>query len=619
MVDFCAVVGDGHAAETTRERLLWTGEERVDCYDADDVSLVDARRPDDPGGPVSVRGGDLLLWLWGDVYGADEGGAYRPRPAHQSSAAFVAEQYAAAGPGGLSELNGEFCALAYDQTDGTLSVLTDRLGTYDVYYTVVDDALVVSSSLQALALYPGLTPRFDPDALQSFCVYTRSMGVRTPLAGVSRAPPAAVTTFDPATGAVDADRYWWPRHRPVDRSRSFFVEEFRRRFDAALADRLPADGDVGVFLSGGSDSRLVLAGLDRAARDRTTAYHLANWMSREARTAERVALTADVDFTLLERDREYLKRSMRRNPSLSNFSGRFDQAYAEAFMDRVREGVDVVVDATYADILFKGWGLPRRHLDLPVGRVSLPLAGPSSSVDDYVDQWARDPPSYLAAPKPGRALLRDELFWRGGEVSHHGVSYPSPTELFVWSHVHPQTNMGGSFVFRSLRQHRPHRNPLFDSRLVDLSLSMPLRSHVRHNVVDRAVDALDPALAAIPHAERGVPPAYGFPRAALAEPLVALGRKLTGADETPRPDLGHGPWEPPAKVLRHRPYFREALDASADLLERIPDLSRSGAEACFDAHLAGADHAQELFTLLTLLHTPVARDVAVAADGSAVR
>ncbi|AUV83352.1 asparagine synthase [Salinigranum rubrum] len=615
MVDFCAVVGDGHAAETTRDRLLWTGDERVDRYESDSLDLVDARRPDDPGGPVRVRDGDLLVWLWGTVYGADEGRAYHPRPDHESSAAFVAERYAVEGPAALADLNGEFCALAYDRSDETLSLLTDRLGTYDVYYTVCDGALVVSSSLQALALYPGLTPRFDANALQAFCVYTRAMGVRTPLKGVSRAPPAAVTAYDPETG-VDSHPYWRPRHRPVDRDRGFFVREFERRFRAALADRLPDDGDLGVFLSGGSDSRLVLAGLDEAARDRTTAYHLANWMSREARTAERVALTADVDFALLDRDREYLKRSMQRNPGLSNFSGRFDQAYAEVFMDRVREEVDVVVDATYADILFKGWGLPRRHLDLPVGRVSLPLAGASSSVDDYVDLWARDPPSYLSAPKSGRALLRDEIYWRGEEVFHHGVSYPSPVELFVWSHVHPQTNMGGSFVFRSLRQHLPHRNPLFDSRLVDLSLSMPLRTHVRHNVVDRAVHALDPALAAIPHAERGVPPAYDFPRSAVAEPLVALGRKVTGADGSPRPDLGHGPWEPSAAVLRHRPYFREALDERADLLERVPELSRSGAEACFDAHLAGEDHAQELFTLLTLLHTPVARDVAAASGGS---
>jgi asparagine synthase (glutamine-hydrolysing) len=615
MVDFCAVVGDGHPAETTADRLAWTGEERVDRYESDQLSLVDARRPDDPGGPVSVREDDLLVWLWGAVYGADDGRTYHARPSAVSSAAFVAERYADQGRDALASLNGEFCALAYDRVDDTLSVLTDRLGTYDVYYVTLEDAFVVSSSLQALALYPDVTPRFDPAALQAFCVYTRSMGVSTPLVGVKRAPPAAVTTYDRSTGRVESDPYWTLRHRPVDRDPAFFAAEFARRFRAALDDRLPDEGELGVFLSGGSDSRLVLAGLDEHERERTTAYHLANWMSREARTAERVALTADVDFTSLGRDREYLQRSMQRNPALSNFSGRFDQAYGEEFMDRVREEVDVVVDATYADILFKGWGVPRRRLDLPVGRVTLPFAAASSSVDDYVDHWARPAPSYLIRSLSGRTLLRDEIHWRDGAVRHHGVDYPSPTELFVWSHVHPQTNMGGSFVFRSLRQHLPHGNPLFDSRLVDLSLSMPLRMHVGDNVVDRALSALDPSLSAIPHAERGVPPAYGTARSAVTEPLVALGRKLTGADETPRPDLGHGPWEPPAKVLRHRPYFREALTEKRHLLERIPELSATGAESCFDAHLAGEDYAQELFTLLTLLHTPVAADVAAAVSG----
>lgn len=615
MVDFCAVVGDGFDADAMRDRLLWTGRERVDRYETADITVLDARRPDDEGGPASARTGDghLDLWLWGTVYGTDAGRAYTSRPATERSAAFVADRYAAEGSDALAGLNGDFCALAHDRRDGTVSLVTDRLGTHDLYYATDGDALVVSSSIQALARYPGVTPEFAPEYLQQFCVYTRAMGVRTPLVGVTMVPPATVLTHDIATGTLDAERYWRPTYRPLDRGRDFFVRAFRRRFAAALRDRLPADGQVGVFLSGGSDSRLVLAAMDDADRDRTTAYHLANWRSREARTADRVARTAGVDFELLERDADYLRRLLQRTPGLSNFAGRFDQAYAEGFMDRVASEVDVVVDATYADILFKGWGLPRRRLSLPLGTVTLPLAGPSASVDDYIAQWARPSPPYLVRPRPVEATLRDEIS-QGADVVHHGVHYPSPTELFVWSHVHPQTNMGGSFVFRSLRQHLPHRNPLFDTRLLDLSLSMPLRHHLSGAVVDAGVSAFDPALGAIPHAERGVPPASGFPRSAVAEPLVALWRKLTDADATPRPDLGHGPWEPPAAVLRHRPFFRETLEAKRPLVERLPDLSWRGAEACFEAHLAGEDHAQELFTLLTLLYTPVAADVADAVE-----
>jgi asparagine synthase (glutamine-hydrolysing) len=484
------------------------------------------------------------------------------------------------------------------------------MGTIDVYYAKpTEDNLIFSSDLQSIERWPETEWSFDVDYLCEFFSYTRSMGVKTPLEGAFLVPPASIVTVDLDTIQCHTEQYWTPRHQPIGASFSYFVDEFVDRFRASLADRMAETGEYGLLMSGGSDSRLIVAALDDT--EEVTAYHMANWMSREARTAERVALTAGVDFELLRRDDEHLSNELDRNPKLSNFQGMFNQANAEGFMPAIREDVDYLLSGLYADILFKGWGIPLWECSLgSIGTVAFPVRYPIESLEDYLDEWTKDIPQYVDWPRSMRDILEDNIFREGDQIYHHGVPYESPVELLVWSHVFPQTNMGGGFQIRSIRQHVPYRNPMLDNRLIDLSLSMPLKYFVRRDIIEAAIERLDPDLADIPHPDTGTPLNYSFPFDWISRYANSFWREIIRSEDPPRRDLGHGPWEPASDVIRTRDFVNETLSKHEQTIRTLPFLSWDGVRECYSNHLQGENHAQELFLLLTFLEMPLTERIA---------
>lgn len=618
MVGLCGVLGDPDgSADRMASDLAWTGREERTEYADSAVSVVAVDHPESGGGePATDAAEEVLLWVWGNVYGRETADGYRTRQRDGATPAeYCLDRYRARGMEFVGELNGDFAGIVYDRADRTVSIFSDRLGTHDLYYARPSEGtLVFSSRIQSLPRHPSVTPSFDLDHLHEYFVYTRSMGVRTPLEGVSMFPPAAVTAFDLEAATLRTRQYWTPRHRPRDRPFSHFVDEFVDRYRAALAERTDGDREYGVFLSGGSDSRVLLGAMDEETRANATAYHMSEWMSREARTAERVAITAGVDFELLTRQRDYLDELLERSPELSNFYGQFTQAHAEGFMERVRAEVDAVVEAHYTDLLFKGWGIPRRTVSLgPIGPVELPVGRSIERVEDYIDEWETDPPAYLRTERTTRDILTDAIDDRGGTVEHHGITYESPRELNVWSHVTPQTNMGGALFLHSLRQHLPHRNPLLDNRLIDLSLSMPIEYFLRRNVVNAAVERFDPDLAAIPHSTTGASIDRQFPFDFATRVARGLARKaLPTGDSPPAPHLTHHPWPPTAELLRTRPFARETIAEKEALIRRLPFLDWEGVTECYREHLAGANNTRELSTLVTFLRMPVTERIASA-------
>ena len=240
MVGVCGVLGGGRVTPEMVDELSWTGEERRYAFEDDDVD-VRSLVHDSPLStrPATVAGGDVHLWLDGTVYGYESGGGYRPREG-VDSATFCARLYEAHGPAFVAGLNGGFTGVVYDRVAETVSLFTDRLGTRELFYARPDGAsLVFSSRIQGISLHPSVSTGFDPDYLLEYFACRRSYGVRTPLSGVELVPPGAVLTVDLGAEGLDVEveRYWRPRHRPVDEPFAWVVEEFVDRLRRSGAER----------------------------------------------------------------------------------------------------------------------------------------------------------------------------------------------------------------------------------------------------------------------------------------------------------------------------------------------------------------------------------------------
>ncbi|ADJ14588.1 asparagine synthase-related protein [Halalkalicoccus jeotgali] len=539
---------------------------------------------DRAGRPATVPGEGASLVVWGAVYSRERQQGYERRPPEVTTAEFCARAYAEDGIEALAEMNGEFVCLVEHPDGDRVRIVTDRLGTRPVYYRAERGAITFSTSIQALAGHPGIETGYVPEYLAEYLGTKTVRGLHTPLSGIEQLPPASVVTLDPDAGEVRAERYWQPIHRPENRPLSAFVDQFTERFLDAIDDRIRADRRYGLLLSGGSDSRLVLATLDRV-----DAYGFAD-PSGEVETARLVADLAGVPFTRFEHEPGYDRRLLRRNAAVSNFVGWFNEGRAIGVEATLRREVDALVSGLYADVLFKGWTTPTRRLSVPGASLPVPAAQNIETRADVLEARDTSTPPYLPDGVVERAHERN--LSTGTPVVDHGMAYSSYGALSAHGFWFPLTNET-SFDRYSDGQVLPTVHPFLDRRLIDLALRMPRAYALRYNLVDRALARLAPELAAVPHDASGL--ALSRPR--WLHRLATMGAEL-------RSDAAGN-----AATLRETDWIERLFERREPTIRALPLVEYDAVRRTYDAHMAGADHTAALCGLLTLLEMPITRTV----------
>ncbi|WP_121820800.1 asparagine synthase-related protein [Halostella salina] len=605
MVGLSGVFGDAADSvevETVPETV--PGGETSDAYRGREIAVRSAFHEGTAVDQPAEAADGSLVWVWGEVYSVtdERGGRRSVDPAE--TARVCAGQYDEHGMEFVERLDGEFVGLRYDPDDGSVSFFIDRLGARPLYYARTDDGLAVSTSVQTVPDLPGFDPAFDERYLAEYLRCRRTFGTKTPVEGVEQLGPATVLTYDIGGGGVDRHRYWEPRYRPKDRSFSYFVRELADRFERAVADRTGDDRDHGLLLSGGSDSRAVLA----AADEPPASFHLGDGWNREARVAKRAADAAGSRFELLERGLGYHETLLERAAPVQEFVGPFHTGHALGFAEGIADDVDTLLTGLYSDDLFGAWSVSQATVRLPFDvQVWLPRACLPSTPDDFVrDQVASGPtrdPDFLDSAPLGE-ILADNIRAAGSGVEFHGVGYESVEQLSLSSTLYPITNGIGFDLFSAL-QIVPTRNPFLDRRLVDLALSMPLKYRLRRDPLHRAIERLDGSLATIPHASTRVP--LSSPKAAhvVGNRAVNLADKFGDASYRTQ-----GPWQDKDEVVRGDDFVGRALERHEATGRRLPGVDWAAVRETYRRHRAGEiDAGEELYRLVTVLSMPLTRRV----------
>lgn len=180
----------------------------------------------------------------------------------------ILKAYHAWGPAALERLNGMFAFCIVERDSGRAFLARDRLGIKPLYYTVSPGALRFASSLPALLRGGVDDVAIDPVALHHYLTFHSVVPApHTLIRGVRKLPPATTLTLEP-DGSQTLQRYWDVRYETADEERQLSFEAWQERVLDALRlsvkRRLNADVPVGVLLSGGLDSSLVVGLLAEA-------------------------------------------------------------------------------------------------------------------------------------------------------------------------------------------------------------------------------------------------------------------------------------------------------------------------------------------------------------------
>jgi asparagine synthase (glutamine-hydrolysing) len=192
-----------------------------------------------------------------------------------SDSEVIAKAYHRWGTTCVERFAGMFAFALAERDSGRLVLARDRLGIKPLYLAELDGALRFCSTLPALLAGGGVETALDPIALHHyFSWHSVVPAPLTVLKGVRKLPPATVLVVEPDNKRVET-RYWDPPHT---RARGHDGMDEQQWADAVLGAlriavrrRMISDVPVGVLLSGGLDSSLIVALLaDAGQRDLAT-------------------------------------------------------------------------------------------------------------------------------------------------------------------------------------------------------------------------------------------------------------------------------------------------------------------------------------------------------------
>jgi len=166
------------------------------------------------------------------------------------------------GEGMLERLAGMFAFALLETRGGRCVLVRDRLGIKPLYLAELPGGgLRAASTLPALLAAGGVDTSVDPVALHHYLIWHSVVPApRTILAGVRKLAPATVLVVEP-DGRRRERVYWNPPHTrpPHERSEQEWQEGLLEALRVAVRRRMVADVPVGVLLSGGLDSSLIVA------------------------------------------------------------------------------------------------------------------------------------------------------------------------------------------------------------------------------------------------------------------------------------------------------------------------------------------------------------------------
>src|SRR5437762_11717348 len=247
---------------------------------------------------------DIALLLSVESFVARETRAGLRQKGHelgQRAGSWVVHLYEEEGDRFFEKLNGLFSGLLIDKRHGRAFLFNDRYGVERIYWHQTKDVTYFASEAKALLRVLPELRAFDREGVAQFLAFGCTLGQQTLFQGIQSVPGASVWSFE--NGKCQKRKYFSPEtweSQPILPAEAF-VAEFQETFQRILPRYFESESRIGISLTGGQDSRMIMACLPKA-EEKPVCYTF----SGENRDTLDAVLAAQIaDVCGLERSEEH--------------------------------------------------------------------------------------------------------------------------------------------------------------------------------------------------------------------------------------------------------------------------------------------------------------------------
>lgn len=379
----------------------------------------------------------------------------------------------------FNHLNGMFGVAIWDALRERLILARDRFGIKPVYYKADESAIIFGSEMRAVLAGSAEAPDVDPNSLNLFLRYRYTPAPYTIYRGIQKLAAGTMLVCDEGGPSV---RQWYrfsPRPFSPPKTPGEAREESLALYKESMQRHLLSDVPVGLLLSGGVDSGMLLALMNLYGdswRTYTVGYG-SSFSDDELEDAQATASRFSARHTSVMLDRETYEAALPRIVSFLEEPIASSSIVPMYFVcERARSDVKVALMGQGPDELFGGY---RRHLGVRYGQFwsSLPI-------------WMRSSLSAAISAVPRNETLKRGIYsldqedrvgryqqvlslLPGSEIDdlfHDGLLEPNPGERIrdSWKYLVPligDTDELGGFQFLEMRSTLPDELLMYGDKL----------------------------------------------------------------------------------------------------------------------------------------------------------
>ena len=214
------------------------------------------------GMPLRNESGDICLIFSGEEF-PDPGTAQQLRRrghAFESAKAGYLVHACEEDPGFIAKLNGRFQGIIIDQQRGAATLFNDRYGMHRVYYHEASEAFYFAAEAKAILEVRPELRSIDSRGFGEFVRCGCVLENRTLFKEIQVLPPASAWAF--SHGSLERKNSYfkpaeWETQERLDEET--YYQELRKVFAGNLERYFAGEERVGMSLTGGLDSRMILA------------------------------------------------------------------------------------------------------------------------------------------------------------------------------------------------------------------------------------------------------------------------------------------------------------------------------------------------------------------------
>lgn len=262
----------------------------------------------------------------------------------------------------LQRFNGMFSIALFDHQTDQLFLIRDRIGVKPLYYYIQNKTIVFASELKSILNYPNFEKAINWEALYLYLYHGYIAAPQSIFKNVYKLKPGHYLKID--NGETELKSYWNLQEKFTQRkvrehiSESDALEELNQLVTSSVNYRMISDAPIGAFLSGGYDSSLVSAIMQKSSSNpiKTFTIGFDEKGYNEAEQAKAVAHYLGTDHHEL-----YLPISAAAE-IISNIPLYYDEPFADSSQlptmlvsKFAKKQVDVILSGDGGDELFCGY------------------------------------------------------------------------------------------------------------------------------------------------------------------------------------------------------------------------------------------------------------------------